>query len=72
MFFARIAVAVAAASTVLGSVLPRTLPTGTVTCGSNKYSPIELSAAIIAGNAFLNDDNLQGMAVSESLAELAI
>ena len=36
------------------------LPSGTVTCGDNKYSVSELEAAINAGLEDLDDNNLQG------------
>lgn len=38
----------------------RSLPSGTVTCGSNGYSPSQLTAAINAGVKYLNANNLQG------------
>lgn len=47
------------AASVMGRSLPRTLPTGTVTCGSNGYSATELTSAINAGLLFLLANDLQ-------------
>jgi len=61
--YARVLLVLAAASAIFASahpVLPRSLPTGTVTCGSNSYSPSELTAAINAGVDDKNSGNLQG------------
>ncbi|KAI0690272.1 Ribonuclease/ribotoxin [Cytidiella melzeri] len=48
--FKQIAVAlVLTSATMAASIAGRSLPTGTVTCGSNKYTASELTAAINAG-----------------------
>ena len=39
---------------------PRALPSGTVTCGSNKYSVSAITAAINAGVKDLDSGNLPG------------
>lgn len=55
MLFANLAALLVAASSALAS-----LPSGTVTCGDNKYSVSEISAAISAGIKDLDDNNLPG------------
>lgn len=63
MFFRSFIVLSSALSLVVGTVLPavpRSLPTGTVTCGSNGYSPSQLTAAINAGVKDLTSGDLQG------------
>ncbi|KZS93715.1 ustilago Sphaerogena ribonuclease U2 complexed with adenosine 2'-Monophosphate [Sistotremastrum niveocremeum HHB9708] len=52
--FAKVLVLIASASLALAS-----LPSGTVTCGSNKYTSSELTSAINAGLNDLNSNNLQ-------------
>lgn len=62
--FSSIVVLTSMASAAFASVLPiigRDLPSGEVTCGSNEYSPSDLSAAISAGLEDLNDSDLQGV-----------
>lgn len=44
----------------LAATVPRALPSGTVTCGSNTYSASELTAAINAGIDDMNSGNLPG------------
>ncbi|KAI0796452.1 Ribonuclease/ribotoxin [Irpex lacteus] len=57
--FKQIAVALLAVSAATAaSIAGRALPSGTVTCGSNKYSVSELTAAINAGVKDLNSGNL--------------
>jgi hypothetical protein len=61
--YARVLLVLTAASAIFASahpVLPRSLPTSTVTCGSNSYSPSELTAAINAGIEDMDNGNLQG------------
>lgn len=48
----------------LAASIPRSLPSGTVTCGSNKYSVSELTAAINAGIADMKSGNLPGQFIS--------
>lgn len=55
MLFAKLAALVLAASSALAA-----LPSGTVTCGDNKYSVSELQDAITAGLKDLDDNNLPG------------
>lgn len=55
MFFTKLAALVLAASSALAA-----LPSGTVTCGDNKYSVSELTSAINAGIKDLDDNNLPG------------
>jgi len=64
MMYPRTFAAVVAALAIRCSallVVPRSLPSGTVTCSSNSYSPSDLTAAITAGIDDLNNGNLQGM-----------
>lgn len=61
MLFGRALLTLAAAASVaLGATLPRSLPSGTVTCGSNKYTSSELTSAINAGINYMKTNNLQG------------
>ncbi len=55
MFVAKLIALVFAASSALAA-----LPSGTVTCGDNKYSVSELTAAINAGIKDLDANNLPG------------
>lgn len=48
------------------AVVKRSLPTGTVTCGSNEYTASELTAAINAGLEDMNSNNLQGKSKCKS------
>lgn len=64
MAFIRAVVLVASAVAGLAATVPRSLPSGTVTCGSNKYSVSELTAAINAGIADMNSGNLPGQFIS--------
>ncbi|KZP08650.1 Ribonuclease/ribotoxin [Athelia psychrophila] len=59
MFSRALIVLVAATSLALGSALPRALPSGSTTCGSNSYTASELTTAINGGVKYLNDNNLQ-------------
>ncbi|KLO18305.1 ustilago Sphaerogena ribonuclease U2 complexed with adenosine 2'-Monophosphate [Schizopora paradoxa] len=53
MLFTKLAALLVAATSALAA-----LPSGTVTCGDNKYSVSELTAAIDAGIKDLDDNNL--------------
>ena len=48
------------ASAAMAATLPRALPSGTVTCGSNKYSVSAIEAAIDAGVKDMDDDYYPG------------
>ena len=51
---------ISAASLVRGFTIPRSLPKGQVTCGSDVYTDAEITAAINAGVGYLNSGDLQG------------
>jgi hypothetical protein len=53
--------AIAVATTALALVTPRSLPTSTVTCGSDKYSVSQISSAISKGYAYLEEGKTIGM-----------
>lgn len=63
MAILRALVLVSSIAVSLALSIPRSLPSGTVTCGSNKYSVSELTAAIDAGLDDLDSGNLQGSIV---------
>jgi len=50
---------VSAASLARGVTIPRSLPKGQVTCGSDLYSVNDITAAINAGVGYLDSGNLQ-------------
>ena len=60
MLFQTLSTVLLAASAALAASLPRSLPSGTVTCGSNKYSVSAIEAAINAGVQDMNDDYYPG------------
>lgn len=64
MTFIRAGVLLASVVAGLAATIPRSLPSGTVTCGSNKYSASELTAAINAGIADMDSGNLPGQFIS--------
>lgn len=60
MFKQLAVVLLTASSAVAFSISGRSLPSGTVTCGSNKYSSSQLTAAINAGLKDMSSGNLPG------------
>ena len=52
--------ALAAAAVLAAPNAPRSLPSGTVTCGSNRYSVSAITAAINGGVKDMNSGNLPG------------
>ena len=60
MLFKTLSVVLLSASAALAASLPRALPSGTVTCGSNKYSVSAIEAAINAGVEDQESGNLPG------------
>ncbi len=62
--FKQIVVALlAAAVATAASIASRSLPSGTVTCGSNEYEASDLTAAINAALDDLDSGNLPGMSI---------
>lgn len=60
MAFIRAVVLLASVVAGMAATIPRSLPSGTVTCGSNKYTVSELTAAINAGIEDTDSGNLPG------------
>lgn len=60
MFAKTLCTVLLAASAAMAASLPRSLPSGTVTCGSNKYSVSAITAAINAGVKDMDDDYYPG------------
>ena len=60
MLFKTLSTVLVAASAAMAANIPRALPSGTVTCGSNKYSVSAITAAINGGVKDLDDGNLPG------------
>lgn len=60
MFFQTLSTILLAASAAMAASVPRSLPSGTVTCGSDKYSVSAITAAINAGVEDMDDGNLPG------------
>ena len=60
MLFKTLSVILLSASAAMAASLPRALPSGTVTCGSNKYSVSAIEAAINAGVEDMDDDYYPG------------
>jgi hypothetical protein len=60
MLFKTLTVLLLSAATVLAAPTARALPSGTVTCGSNKYSVSAIEAAINAGVKDMDDGDFPG------------
>lgn len=60
MLFKTLSAVLLSASAVMAASLPRALPSGTVTCGSDKYSVSAIEAAINAGVKDQDDGDLPG------------
>ncbi|EKM53271.1 uncharacterized protein PHACADRAFT_259503 [Phanerochaete carnosa HHB-10118-sp] len=58
MLFKTLSAILLSASAAMAASLPRALPSGTVTCGSNKYSVSAIEAAINAGVEDMDEGNL--------------
>lgn len=56
MFTKTLCAVLLAASAAMAASLPRSLPSGTVTCGSNKYTVSAITAAINGGVDDMNSD----------------
>ena len=68
MLFKQFAIALLAASaTAATTILRRSLPTGTVTCGDNDYTSSAIEAAINAGVKDMEDNNLPGVLLFTTL-----
>lgn len=60
MFSLAFVVASLFAALASSAAVPRSLPSGTVTCGKNKYAVSAISAAINAGVKDMNAGNFPG------------
>ena len=70
MLFKALSAVLLAASAASAASLPRALPSGTVTCGSNKYSVSAITAAINAGVKDMDDDYYPGASAPHSVSAL--